>query len=88
MPAMHNLALAYLEEGQWRRAGYWIRQALAVDPEDECARRLRLHLSLHSMSELLTSIGEALLRRWRNRSRLLTRGKAVIPPPQDGNQES
>ncbi len=79
VPAMHNLALAYLEEGQWRRAGYWVRQALAVDPEDECARRLRLHLSLHSMSELLTSIGEAILRRWRKRSRLLSRKQPEHP---------
>ena len=75
IPAMHNLALAYLEDGQWRRAGYWVRQALAVDPEDEGARRLRLHLSLRSLSELLLSLGEAITSRWRRRRRRFLRRK-------------
>lgn len=48
VPAMHNLALAYLRQRQWIRARYWVRQASRVDPDDDAMRRLRLKLRLHT----------------------------------------
>ncbi|RMH10545.1 MAG: tetratricopeptide repeat protein [Planctomycetota bacterium] len=48
VPAMHNLALAYLRRGEWLRARYWARQALAIDPDDASLRRLRLMMAAHT----------------------------------------
>ena len=48
VPAMHNLALAYLRQGQWIRARYWVRQASRVEPDDPSLRRLRIKLRIHS----------------------------------------
>ena len=42
--ALHNMALAHLEQGQWRRAWWWLRRALQADPEDGSLRRMRLIL--------------------------------------------
>lgn len=50
VPAMHNLALAYMRQGQWLRARYWANRALRVDPHDEPLRRLRLKLRLRSVA--------------------------------------
>jgi len=48
VPAMHNLALAYLRQSQWIRARYWVRQASRVEPDDPSLRRLRIKLRVHS----------------------------------------
>lgn len=48
VPAMHNLALAYLRQSQWIRARYWVRQASRVEPDDPTLRRLRIKLRVHS----------------------------------------
>ncbi|MEX0877188.1 MAG: tetratricopeptide repeat protein [Phycisphaerales bacterium] len=48
IPAMHNLALAYLRQRQWIRARYWVRQASRVEPDDPTLRRLRLKLRFHT----------------------------------------
>ncbi|MDF1808828.1 MAG: tetratricopeptide repeat protein [Phycisphaerales bacterium] len=49
LPAMHNLALAYMRQRQWIRARYWIRQATRVDSDDPTLRRLRLKLRFHTI---------------------------------------
>jgi tetratricopeptide (TPR) repeat protein len=49
VPAMHNLALAYLRQSQWIRARYWVRQASRVEPDDPSLRRLRIKLRVHSV---------------------------------------
>lgn len=49
VPAMHNLALAYLRQSQWIRARYWVRQASRVEPDDPSLRRLRIKLRAHSV---------------------------------------
>lgn len=42
--ALHNMALAHLHLGQRRRAWWWLRRALELDPEDGSLRRMRLIL--------------------------------------------
>ncbi len=42
VPAMHNLAMAYVKQSQWWRARYWVRQGLRVAPDDAPLRRLRV----------------------------------------------
>lgn len=49
VPAMHNLALAYLNQGQWIKARYWVRQASRVDADDPTLRRLRFKLRFHTV---------------------------------------
>ncbi len=49
VPAMHNLALAYLHQQQWIRARYWVRQASRVEPDDPSLRRLRIKLRVHTV---------------------------------------
>jgi len=49
VPAMHNLALAYLRQQQWIRARYWVRQASRVEPDDPSLRRLRVKLRVHAV---------------------------------------
>ena len=51
VPAMHNLAVASVHDGQWMRARYWVKRALAVDPDDAALRRLRVKLRLHALAE-------------------------------------
>lgn len=51
VPAMHNLAVASMQDRQWRRARYWLRQARRVDPDDSSIRRLSLMLKLHAIAE-------------------------------------
>jgi len=54
IPAMHNLALAYLRQRQWIRARYWVRQASRVDADDPSLRRLRLKLRFHTALSAVT----------------------------------
>ncbi len=54
VPAMHNLALAYLRQRQWIRARYWVRQASRVDADDPSLRRLRLKLRFHAALSAVT----------------------------------
>ncbi|MBL8962760.1 MAG: tetratricopeptide repeat protein [Phycisphaeraceae bacterium] len=42
VPAMHNLAIAYVNMSQWRRAKYWVRRGLRAAPDDAPLRRLRV----------------------------------------------
>jgi len=60
IPAMHNLALAYLRQGQWIRARYWVRQASRVDADDPSLRRLRLKLRFHTTLSVMTWFGRKL----------------------------
>lgn len=52
VPAMHNLAVGCIQDRQWRRARYWLRQARRVDPDDSSLRRLSLMLKLHTVAEV------------------------------------
>ncbi|MFG0325881.1 MAG: tetratricopeptide repeat protein [Phycisphaerales bacterium JB037] len=56
VPAIHNLALAYLEQGQWMRSRYWVRRGLAIAPEDVPLRRLRVRLRLRSVTVLFGAL--------------------------------
>ncbi len=49
--AIHNLALALVQQQQWARARYWVRRAVRVDSDDASLRRLRLNLRLRSVGE-------------------------------------
>ncbi len=53
LAAMHNLALANLEDGRWLRARYWAQRARRVDPDDAGLRRLRLKLRVRAIAELV-----------------------------------
>jgi tetratricopeptide (TPR) repeat protein len=46
VPAIHNMAVAYSQMRHWKRARYWVRQGLRIEPEDAALRRLRLKLRL------------------------------------------
>lgn len=64
VPAMHNIALALLREGQWSRARYWLKQGLSVEPEDASLRRLDVQLKLHRLGWSLRWVASVwLLRR-------------------------
>lgn len=63
--AMHNLALAAIEDRRWRRARRWVRRALAVDPEDGDLRRLRTLLALQRVWSGLVSGARGLVGRSR-----------------------
>jgi Flp pilus assembly protein TadD len=52
VPALHNMAVACILEGQWSKARYWVHQALLVEPDDGALRRLRLKLRLHALAEV------------------------------------
>jgi Flp pilus assembly protein TadD len=54
VPAMHNIAVACVYEGQWSKARYWVHQALLVDPDDGALRHLRLKLRLHTVAEAIS----------------------------------
>src|SRR5436190_14522728 len=51
VPAMHNLAMAAVQERQWGRARSWLRRARRVDPGDASLRRLKLALGVHAVVE-------------------------------------
>ena len=42
--AMHNLALAYLSKKDFRRARFWLREALDIAPDDAQLKQLRTRL--------------------------------------------
>lgn len=46
VPALHNLALACIQERQFARAAAYLRQAMAIEPDDPGLRRLRLMLRM------------------------------------------
>jgi tetratricopeptide (TPR) repeat protein len=52
VPAMHNMALACMQQRQWSRARYWLVQARRIDPDDASLRRLLLQLRLHAVAEV------------------------------------
>lgn len=56
LPALHNMALASLQERQWSSAQYYLRQAAKLDPDDAGLRRLRLTLRLHRLGEVLAGL--------------------------------
>jgi len=53
VPTIHNLALGYLEHGQWMRARFWIRKGLEIQPDDHSLRRLRTRLRLWALGVLI-----------------------------------
>lgn len=53
LPALHNMALACIEEKDWPRAKYFLAQAQRLDPDDAGLRRLRLSLRVHYCCEVL-----------------------------------
>lgn len=59
VPAMHNMAVAYVYDRQWRRARYWVSQAIRVDPDDSSLKRLRVKLAIHAIAELGAWLGGA-----------------------------
>lgn len=77
VPAMYNLALSHLRQGQWLRARYWVRQATRIDPDDAPMRRLRMTLRLRSAWSVCVWVGRsataATVRGWW----LLTRPRRV-----------
>ncbi len=46
LPALHNLALANMQEGRLLRARCWLKRALAIDPEDAGLHRVSVALRL------------------------------------------
>lgn len=44
--ALHNMALACVQEGRWERAGSYLQQGLAIAPDDHSLRRLQLTIRL------------------------------------------
>lgn len=44
--ALHNLALAHLQDRKWSRARSYVKRALRVTPDDPALKRLRLTLKL------------------------------------------
>lgn len=62
VPAMHNLTLAFLRQGRWTRARYWLRRGLSVDGEDQALRHLRMRVRLCALREVVGWIVPARLR--------------------------
>ncbi|MEO1584226.1 MAG: tetratricopeptide repeat protein [Planctomycetota bacterium] len=52
IPAVHNLAVAYLRRGELVRARYWVRKGLALDSDDRGLRRLRAYLRVHALRSI------------------------------------
>ncbi len=44
--ALHNMALACVQEGRWERAVSYLRQGLAIAPDDHSLRRLQMTIRL------------------------------------------
>ncbi|HLO39996.1 MAG TPA: tetratricopeptide repeat protein [Phycisphaerales bacterium] len=66
VPAMHNLAIAYVKQSQWLRAKYWVRQGLRIAPDDAPLRRLRVLIRwrrLFDVAGLVTKLTGAAGRR-------------------------
>jgi len=56
VPAMHNVALALLEEGRYARASVWVSRARAIDQDDPSLRRLQARLRLWDLSRRLAGL--------------------------------
>lgn len=52
LPAMHNMAVAFAQMHEWRRARYWVRQGLRIDEDDAALKRLRFKLRFCVLSEI------------------------------------
>jgi hypothetical protein len=63
VPAIHNLALAHFDEGQWLRARSLVRRARLIDPDDASLRRLHVQLLLHAGRRMAVATGRWLVRR-------------------------
>lgn len=61
--AMHNLAMGYLERGQWTRARYWVERARERDPDDASLRRLSVRLRLWAIADVFQWCAGVLSRR-------------------------
>jgi tetratricopeptide (TPR) repeat protein len=59
VPAMHNMAVAYVHDRRWRRARYWVAQARRVDPVDPSLKRLGVKLAAHALGGALAWLGGA-----------------------------
>jgi len=57
---MQNLAMAYLQAGQWTRARYWAARARHLAPDDPSLRRLRLKLRVQAIVEVVRWFGRFL----------------------------
>lgn len=53
VPALHNMALACVQERQWGKARHYLEHALRLEPDDHALRRLRLTLRMHRAYESL-----------------------------------
>jgi len=54
---MHNLAVAHLRRGEINRSRYWVKQGLAIEPEDRGLLRLRTYLRVHAVRNALQNMG-------------------------------
>jgi tetratricopeptide (TPR) repeat protein len=54
---MHNLAVAHLRRGEINRSRYWVKQGLAIEPEDRGLRRLRTYLRVHAVRNAMQNLG-------------------------------
>lgn len=53
IPALHNMALACIQERRWKRARSYIAQLREVDPDDGALRRLSLSIRIGRVIEML-----------------------------------
>lgn len=60
-PALHNMALACIQDRNFRRARIYLERAIALAPDDHALRRLRMTIRLYRMIEFL---GQAAGRLW------------------------
>jgi Flp pilus assembly protein TadD len=44
--ALHNMALACVQEGRWARAGSYLKRGLEIAPDDHSLRRLQMTIRL------------------------------------------
>lgn len=65
--AMHNLAMGYLQQGQWTRARFWVEKARALDPDDASLRRLSVRLRLWAVADVFNWIARRVSPRRRER---------------------
>jgi len=65
VPAMHNVALALMRDGQWLKARRWVRKARLIDPDDPSLRRLRAKLWLHGIAQAYRGVCIRCARTWR-----------------------
>lgn len=62
--ALHNMALAHLQQGQRRRAWWWLGRALEADPDDGSLRRMRLILRARGAVDVARGGVRAASRAW------------------------